>query len=104
LEEGGADRSYGIDVARLAGLPASVLARAREILRELEGSHTSGGAGLGRDGAHAPHATPPSDQLALFATRESAVERRLRTLDLESMTPLDALNELAALRDLARGT
>ncbi|MGH7477933.1 MAG: DNA mismatch repair protein MutS, partial [Longimicrobiales bacterium] len=54
LEEGGADRSYGIEVGRLAGLPGGVVARAREILRELEGTHTGGGQGLGRSGRHVP--------------------------------------------------
>jgi DNA mismatch repair protein MutS len=50
LQPGGADRSYGIEVGRLAGLPPAVVARAREILRELEGAHTGGGEGLGRFG------------------------------------------------------
>ena len=66
LEEGGADRSYGIQVARLAGLPEEVIARASELLAELEGTHSGGGKGLGREGAHRPAATPPPNQLTLF--------------------------------------
>jgi DNA mismatch repair protein MutS len=90
---GGASRSYGIDVARLAGLPRSVVARARQILAKLEGA---------RDLGQAP-------QLALFAAApapeppaESPLVARLRELDPDRITPLEALRLLAELRDLAR--
>ncbi len=101
LEEGGADRSYGIQVARLAGLPAPVLARARELLTELEGTHSGGGEGLGRHGAHRPASGPPPDQLSLFAGEDPMVTR-LRALDLESTSPLEALNLLSRFREEAR--
>jgi DNA mismatch repair protein MutS len=91
LEPGGADRSYGIQVARLAGLPAAVVDRAREILIELEGAHTHHGEGLGRRGAHRPASTSPPDQLSLFAAEHPVVER-LRNMELERLTPLEALN------------
>ena len=97
LEDGGADRSYGIQVARLAGIPDPVIRRAREILSELEGSHSGGGEGLGRRGRHRPPSEPPGDQLSLFGA-EHPVVSRLRELSVESMTPLDALNLLAALK------
>jgi DNA mismatch repair protein MutS len=64
LEPGGADRSYGIQVGRLAGLPPEVIARAKMILAELEGTHTRGGEGLGR--------TEPPPQLSLFAAPDPA--------------------------------
>jgi DNA mismatch repair protein MutS len=94
--------SYGIDVARLAGLPRSVIARAREILARLEGD--GGALPTGRRLA----ARPPG-QLSLLAAvtpppdprREQAVER-LRALDPDRMTPLEALTALAELRDLVR--
>ena len=97
LEEGGADRSYGIQVARLAGLPVEVIERAKELLAELEGSHSGGGEGLGRRGRRRPASEPPPDQLSLFAM-EHPVVSRLRGLEVERLTPLEALNLLAALR------
>ncbi len=102
LEEGGADRSYGIQVARLAGLPSGLLDRARELLVELEGTHSGGGRGLGRGGKHRPASEPPLDQLSLFAP-EHPVVTQLRELVLEDLTPLEALNLLAALRVQAQG-
>jgi DNA mismatch repair protein MutS len=94
LQPGGADRSYGIEVARLAGLPGEVIARARDILRELEGAHTSGGVGLGRQGRHR------SDQLSLFHTADPAILERLRRLEVESITPIQALNVLSELKQM----
>jgi DNA mismatch repair protein MutS len=102
LEEGGADRSYGIQVARLAGLPSGLLERARELLVELEGTHSGGGRGLGRGGRHRPASEPPLDQLSLFAP-EHPVVSQLRELEVEGLTPLEALNLLAALRAEALG-
>lgn len=95
LEEGGADRSYGIQVARLAGLPDAVIARAGELLAELEGTHSGGGAGLGR--------TDPPDQLSFFhgsvQYEEHPVVKRLAEMNLDSLTPLEALNLLFELRN-----
>jgi len=97
LEEGGADRSYGIQVARLAGFPPGLIARAMELLAELEGTHSGGGSGLGRKGAGAAGAESGAGQLSLFETRHPVVDR-LRALDPDRMTPLEALNVLHALR------
>ena len=102
LAPGGADRSYGIQVARLAGLPDAVVERAKEILRELEGTHSGGGVGLGRRGSRRPASEPPPDQLSLFSIEPPVVER-LRNLDIERITPLEALNLLAELQAEARG-
>jgi DNA mismatch repair protein MutS len=96
LQPGGADRSYGIDVGRLAGLPPVVVARAREILRELEGAHSGGGEGLGRFGRHGPERG--RDQLSLFAPAEHPALDRVRRTDINALTPLDALNMLAELK------
>jgi len=99
LVEGGASRSYGIEVARLAGLPAGVLARAKEILRNLEASELDpeGHAQIARGKA----ARPAAAQLGLFAPvhaepAPSALEQELRALAVDSMTPLEALNLLAS--------
>jgi len=90
LVDGGADRSYGIQVARLAGLPEGVIARARELLTELEGTHSHGGEGLGRRGAHRPGSEPPPDQLSIFQVEHPLVAR-LRALDPDALTPREAL-------------
>jgi len=99
LEDGGADRSYGIQVARLAGLPTDVIARARELLTELEGTHSGGGEGLGRFGEHRPGSEPPPDQLSFFAGVEPPIMKRLRAIDPDTMTPREALDLLFELRD-----
>ena len=84
---GGADRSYGIEVAKLAGLPETVLKRAREILRELESQS-----------AH-PHAAPvQDDQLSLGAMAESAVADIIRRTQVDALSPLEALNLLYELK------
>ncbi len=99
LEDGGADRSYGIQVARLAGLPDDIIARARELLTELEGTHSGGGEGLGRFGEHRPASEPPPDQLSFFAGAEPPVLKRLRAIDPDTMTPREALDLLFELRN-----
>jgi DNA mismatch repair protein MutS len=101
LAEGGADRSYGIHVARLAGMPEGIVARARELLAELEGTHTGGGEGLGRHGQHRPHADSPTDQLSIFQVEHPLV-RRLRALDPDDLTPKEALRLIYELGSLTR--
>ena len=100
LIPGGADRSYGIDVGRLAGLPPAVIARAREVLRFLESEAIVPALGRGtRDAGRANIA----DQLALFppqAPTHPAVER-LRAVDPNTLTPLQALQMLAELKGQA---
>jgi DNA mismatch repair protein MutS len=94
---GRSDRSYGIQVARLAGLPVTVVARAREILGALERD------ALTRGGRPALARTPtePQQQLALFQAPSSVGDRlaqRLKEADLNRMTPLDALGFLTDLK------
>ena len=89
LVPGGSNRSYGLAVARLAGVPPVVLARAKTKLQELEARAESA----------------PAPQMPLFEPtlpQQSEVEATLRALDVERMTPVDALVTLARLRDLAR--
>jgi DNA mismatch repair protein MutS len=95
LLPGGADRSYGIEVGRLAGLPPSVLKRAKELLKLLEAEQI-----VPRHG-HASRATPaPSDdQLALFGSMAHPVVQQLRKLEPNAMTPIKALEILARLVD-----
>ena len=103
LEEGGADRSYGIQVARLAGFPPALIARAMELLAELEGTHSGGGGGLGRKGDGTVTARTGPDQLSLFDLRHPVVDRLL-ALEPDRMTPLEALNVLHALWSAAEGS
>jgi DNA mismatch repair protein MutS len=99
---GRSDRSYGIQVARLAGLPASVVARAKEILAGLERDELSRG---GRPTLSASGGGPRTSQLGLFAAPppadEGAVTRRLKTVDVDETTPRQALELLAELKQLA---
>ncbi|MGE5101839.1 MAG: DNA mismatch repair protein MutS [Deltaproteobacteria bacterium] len=108
LQPGGADRSYGIEVGRLAGLPRSVIDRAREMLTLLEEEQLVRGSGSGPAASDrsAARSTSPAtqgalDQLGLFAQPNPIVER-LAALDVNSMTPLDALSRLAALVEDAK--
>jgi DNA mismatch repair protein MutS len=98
IEGGGSDRSFGIQVARLAGLPASVVARAQEILGNLERTE------FDREGrprlAHSEELPGPGErQLPLFAGAEEAVVAELRRLRPEDMTPLQALALLTELKN-----
>ena len=122
LVPGGANRSFGIQVARLAGLPDSVIERAREILHNLEGGELDA-RGRPRLAERAesprrnepierrnspPKSDPPDAQLALFIppTRppeEEEVLEILRSLDPDRTTPLDALQTLAQLVSRLRG-
>ena len=106
--EGAADRSYGIQVARLAGLPETVLARAREVLANLEREELEGDgrpklARHGDDGpgTRADRSTSP-EQLGLFAPGDHPVIKELKDLAVDGLTPLEALNLLAALQRRAR--
>jgi DNA mismatch repair protein MutS len=102
LVEGGTNRSYGIQVARLAGLPESVIERAREVLQELERGSTDA-EGLPRLAHSASAAKSGSYQLGLFPRLDRQLSKRLEELDLERLTPLQALNELAKLKAMGRG-
>jgi DNA mismatch repair protein MutS len=102
LKPGGADRSYGIEVGRLAGLPQPVIARARALLKLLEGEQIvaalSGKAGIA---ARAPRDN--GDQLGLFGgDLPHPVVERLREIDVNTLTPLEALALLAQLTVEAR--
>ena len=99
---GKADRSYGVHVARLAGLPLPVVGRAEEILDELE---RSGAAGPRRlfDTTSPRTGKKAALQVSLFAEVHPAVEA-LRKLDVNALTPLDALNRLYELQQLAQRT
>ena len=89
-----AGRSFGIDVAKLAGLPAEVIARAREVLREHEQAEQRVTDELSAAGP------PPVEtvQLTMFTPLSQQVVDRLRDTDLNQLTPLEALNLLHELK------
>jgi DNA mismatch repair protein MutS len=92
---GGADRSYGIHVAELAGLPKVVIHRAQEILEKLEEGSSRVPSGRLQD--------VPGQQLPLFQVASHPVLEKLRELDLTAMTPLEALNKLYELQQSVEG-
>ena len=91
IVRGGADQSYGIEVAKLAGVPDRVIVRAREILRELE----SGGIQ-----PPAPQSVRETDQVSLLDMGGGQVVQRLRLADLNTLTPLEAMNLLFELKQM----
>jgi DNA mismatch repair protein MutS len=117
--EGGADKSYGIQVARLAGLPPAVVARAKEVLANLEqkefddtgepvAGHKDrpGDAETGEDSDAETRRRGNAErerQLGLFATRDAHLVREIAEMDLNAMTPLEAMNHLAELKKKAEG-
>jgi DNA mismatch repair protein MutS len=96
VEPGSASKSYGIEVARLAGLPRSVIERAREVLKKHEQSEHELSERLTPGAIGSP--TPNAEQKVLFTPIDREVLERLRTTDLDQLKPIDALTLLAALK------
>jgi DNA mismatch repair protein MutS len=92
---GGADKSYGVHVARLAGLPQGVINRAWEVLTELESAARRG------KSAAAPRKAP-AQQMALLPS-EPPLAELIRAVDVPNLTPLEALNKLYELQERAKG-
>ena len=94
IVRGGTDDSYGIEVAKLAGLPNEVIKRAREILAEIE-------AGSPQRSAPAPKKESEPDLFAaLTAGKDSEAADQIRSADLNTMTPIEAMNLLFSLKKL----
>jgi DNA mismatch repair protein MutS len=91
---GGADRSYGVHVAQLAGLPRPVVQRASELLAALEN---------GTKPSRPRPSNVPTEQLALAPARPTLLDE-IAALDIDAMTPLDALTKLHEVREKARGS
>jgi DNA mismatch repair protein MutS len=98
LVAGASSHSYGIHVARLAGMPARVIERAKEILSQLEGN------GSRADGftAHSPEAVDAPVQMGLFFAAADRFRDRLASLDVARITPIEALNLLHQLSEEAK--
>jgi DNA mismatch repair protein MutS len=99
---GGADRSYGVHVAQLAGIPRAIVRRAREILDELEASGRSSlDRSQRREAMRAPAIGDAGVQLTLFGAPNPVLEE-LKALDVESLSPLEAITKLFELQKRAR--
>ena len=86
---GAADRSYGVEVAKLAGLPDRVISRARELLKELE-----------EGGAVRTVTVAAEDQLSITSMANDALRKKLETLAVETLTPIEAMNALYELKQM----
>ncbi|MCK4256515.1 DNA mismatch repair protein MutS, partial [candidate division WOR-3 bacterium] len=89
--EGGSPQSYGIEVAKLAGLPRDVIERAKRILLSLEREEKRGSS---------ERLMQPSQLDLFYGVRESEVENELKNMDIEKLTPIDALLILKKLKDV----
>ena len=97
---GGADRSYGVHVASLAGMPNAVINRAQELLADLEADHTSGpNRRRNRRGARAPS---PQLPMPLFGSADDGLSEAVLQVDIGNLTPLEAINKLYELQEQAR--
>jgi len=94
---GGCDDSYGIHVARLAGIPDKVLKRAKEILADLESGELSS---LKAGGTVSE---PAAYQLSIFSAKDNLIAEELKKMDLDKLTPIQALNKLNQLKRKAEG-
>jgi DNA mismatch repair protein MutS len=97
---GGADKSYGIHVAELAGLPKAVVQRARDVLAALE-SWSDGRGHLSVAAGRRERQAAPAEQIPLFAPKPPLLAE-LAELDVDAMTPLEAITRLYELREKAR--
>jgi DNA mismatch repair protein MutS len=92
---GGCDKSYGIHVAQMAGIPLEVIHRANEIMSNLSGEERT----LPTDKMkYHKIPEPDKDQLGLFDQLESELRRQLSDMDIDSLTPLEALQKLDQLK------
>lgn len=95
IVSGGCDDSYGIQVARLAGIPKQVLERAKEILAELENGE------LSYQRLSLAKSKPNSYQLSIFSPKDTQIVEELKKLDLDKLSPIEALNKLNELKKKA---
>jgi DNA mismatch repair protein MutS len=104
LERGGSEHSFGIHVAKIAGMPKSIVKRANEILRQLETDNRKQDIG----GAHVTPATQSQGgmQLSFFQLDDPVlcqIRDEILNLDINSLTPIDALNKLNEIKKILRG-
>ncbi|MFQ5750837.1 MAG: DNA mismatch repair protein MutS [bacterium] len=103
IVEGGCDHSYGIQVAKLAGLPDLVIKRAKEILSNLEANELTTNnvpkLALSQNGTY----TKKETQMDIFEKQEREISSEIQKIKIEQMTPLEALNKLNELKKMING-
>ena len=99
IVKGGADKSFGVHVARLAGIPHEVVVRAHEIQAKLEVADTGGQISKNILGEEVHR---EDTQVDLFEYRKTEIIQELQSLDIMALTPMDAINKLFRLREMAR--
>lgn len=105
LVEGGAERSFGIHVAQMAGMPASIVRRAQQILAELEKKHIDVGQ-IKQNLKAMPQSTPDSYQMNIFEMGDPAwsrIRELLMRIDINTLSPVDALMKLNEIKKIAVG-
>jgi DNA mismatch repair protein MutS len=100
IVDGGCDHSYGIYVARLAGLPAQVITRAKEVLRNLEANELTPNEMPKLALGNLPPDLVAEPQLGLFSSEEGQIRRMLDEIDIDRITPIDAMQLLAEFKML----
>ena len=100
IVEGGCDHSYGIQVAKLAGLPEKVIERAKEILHNLE-AEALNSSEIPKLAQHHKRPEPQVKQMSLFEELEKSLREELKNIDPNRITPIEALNKLDQLKQLA---
>ncbi len=103
LIEGGSQHSFGIHVAKMAGMPSSIVARSEQILKELESSQAEG---LGKNISAQKQKKTDGVQLSLFQLDDPVLEQvrnEILTLDINALTPLEALNKLNEIKRIVTG-
>ncbi|MCL2329602.1 MAG: DNA mismatch repair protein MutS, partial [Bacteroidetes bacterium] len=105
LVPGGSEHSFGIHVAKMAGLPKSIIKRANEILKELEGNNrqSTGKKSVSKQSLHTAGQHREGYQLSIFQLDDpvlSQIREQLIGLDINNLTPIDALNTLNDIKKL----
>jgi DNA mismatch repair protein MutS len=109
LVRGGSEHSFGIHVAKLAGMPSSIIQRANQILKDLETDHSQTSITNGQETIGSGKATvsaPSGMQLSFFQLDDPVLEQirdEVKNLDINNLTPLDALNKLSEIKKLVGG-
>ena len=100
LVEGSTNRSYGIQVARLAGIPESIVRRAKKVLAKVEHDNRNS-SGLKKNSKKNPEQSKGQVQLSLFQKPDEIIIQNLQKLNISTMTPIDAINYLCKLKEKA---
>ena len=101
IKRGGADKSFGVHVARLAGIPKPVLVRAHEIQARLEVSNINQNT-IGQNILGESSPTKENQQQDLFDYQKMEIIQELQEIDVMTLTPIDAMNKLFLLREKAK--